>query len=103
MTTYNKLVRDRIPEILEAKGKKYTVRQIEEGFEKGSYLRKKLVEETDEFLQQPCIKELADVQEVIFALAENMGYQPEHLEIFRKEKAAQHGAFKDNWILEEVI
>ena len=100
---YNKLVRDRIPEILEAKGKKYTVRQIEEGFEKGSYLRKKLVEETDEFLQHPCIEELADVQEVIFALAESMGYQPEHLETFRKEKAASRGAFNNNWILEEVL
>lgn len=100
---YNKLVRDRIPEILEAKGKKYTVRQIEEGFEKGSYLRKKLVEETDEFLKQPCIEELADVQEVIFALVENMGYQPEHLEVFRKEKAEIRGTFRDNWILEEVL
>lgn len=100
---YNKLVRDRIPEILEAEGKKYTVRQIDEGFEKGSYLRKKLVEETDEFLKCPNIEELADVQEVLLALAENMGYNPEHLEIFRKEKAAHRGVFKDNWILEEVI
>ena len=100
---YNKLVRDRIPEILESKGKKYTVRQIEEGFEKGSYLRKKLVEEADEFLKQPCIEELADVQEVVFALAENMGYSRAHLETFREEKAASRGAFKDNWILEEVL
>ena len=100
---YNKLVRDRIPEILEAKGKKYTVRQIDEGFEKGSYLRKKLIEETDEFLKSPNIEELADVQEVIFAIAENMGHSREHLEAFREEKAAHRGTFKDNWILEEVL
>ena len=36
---YDKLVRDRIPTILEAKGKKFKVCQIAEGFEKGNYLK----------------------------------------------------------------
>ena len=103
MTTYNKLVRDRIPEILEAKGKKYTVRQVGVGFEKGNYLRKKLVEETDEFLKEPSIEELADVQEVVLALAENMGFTRDDLEIVREAKVIQRGGFEDNWVLEEVI
>jgi len=100
---YDKIVRDRIPTILEAKGKKFKVCQIAEGFEKGNYLKKKLIEETDEFLQDPSIEELADVQEVIFALAKNMGFTREDLEIVRESKAVQRGVFDDNWVLQEVI
>jgi predicted house-cleaning noncanonical NTP pyrophosphatase (MazG superfamily) len=103
MTIYNKLVRDRIPEILEAKGKKYTVRQVGVGFEKGNYLKKKLVEETDEFLKDPSLEELADVQEVVFAIVENLGFTREDLEVVREAKMVQRGGFDDNWVLEEVL
>jgi len=103
MTIYNKLVRDRIPEILEAKGKKYTVRQVGVGFEKGNYLKKKLVEETDEFLKDPSLEELADVQEVVFAIVENLGFSREDLEVVREAKMVQRGGFDDNWVLEEVL
>ena len=103
MTIHNKLVRDRIPEILEAKGKKYTVRQVGVGFEKGNYLKKKLVEETDEFLKDPSLEELADVQEVVFAIVENLGFTREDLEVVREAKMVQRGGFDDNWVLEEVL
>tara|TARA_Y100000310_G_scaffold318774_1_gene373237 strand:+ start:960 stop:1268 length:309 start_codon:yes stop_codon:yes gene_type:complete len=100
---YDKLVRDRIPEIMESKGKKFTVRYIEDGYEKRAYLKRKLVEEADEFLSNPSIEELADVQEVIFALASSLGYARSDLEAARESKKAQRGAFNENCILEEVL
>ena len=100
---YDKLVRDRIPEIMESKGKKYTIRQIDTGLEKTAYLRKKLLEEAHEFLEKPTIEELADIQEVLLALAHGLGYLPEELELVRRSKHHERGGFADGIILEEVI
>ena len=100
---YDKLVRDRIPAILEAKGKRFSVRYVDEGYEKRAYLKRKLIEEVDEFLECPSIEELADVQEVVFALLDSMAYTREELEAAREVKKASRGAFEDNCILEEVL
>lgn len=100
---FDKLVRDRIPEIMDTQGKKYTTRQADTSLEKAGYLRKKLLEETHEFLEEPTIEELADIQEVILALAHELGHLPEELEIVRKGKLHERGAFDDGIILEEVL
>ncbi len=97
---YDKLVRDKIPGILDAKGKQYTVRQCESE-EKLEYLKRKLIEEVDEFLQEPSVEELADIQEVLLSLSSQ--FAGKSLEEVRKTKAAQRGSFEDNWILEEVV
>ncbi len=64
MTPYNKLVRDKIPEILDAKGIAYKARTASpEEFKEE--LIKKLGEEVKEFSQNSSVEELADVLEVI--------------------------------------
>jgi len=98
---YDKLIRDRIPEIMEECGKKFVVRQCNAA-EISSYLRKKLTEEVDEFMENPSIEELVDIQEVIFSLAESMGYSQSDLEFARMAKIIERGGFSDKWILEEV-
>ena len=99
---YNKLVRDRIPNILDAKGKSYSVRQCDES-EKLEYLKRKLIEEVDEFLEEPSVEELADIPEVLLSLSQRLGFTRQELEQVRETKAAHRGGFGDYWILEEVL
>ena len=100
---YDKLIRDRIPEIMDTKGKQYTIRQVDTDMEKNAYLKKKLQEEVHEFLEKPCIEELADIKEVLLALADSLGYIPEELEFVRMSKRTERGGFEDGIVLEEVL
>ena len=99
---YNKLVRDRIPEIIEASGK-VCVTQI---LSDDAYLRMvdaKLDEELAEYHQDQNLEELADLLEVIHAAARARGYSLEELEQARAEKAAKRGGFQKKILLQEVV
>ena len=99
---YNKLVRDRIPEIIESSGKTCTVEIL--SYE--DYLRMidaKLDEELAEYHKDQNIEELADLLEVIYAATKARGYSIEQLETVRSEKAAKRGAFDKKILLKEVI
>ena len=102
MTVYNKLVRDRIPEIIRSKGKACKVRRIEDSEEIVELLEAKLIEEWDEYLEQRDVMELADILEVVFSLAERLGEKPEALMKLREAKARERGAFRDGIFLESV-
>ncbi|MBX4188298.1 MAG: nucleoside triphosphate pyrophosphohydrolase, partial [Candidatus Doudnabacteria bacterium] len=81
----DKLIRDKIPEILDRKGVQYRVRVA--GPEEFVQLkREKLREEVQEYLSDSSIFELADILEVIFALAKEKYYTPEMLEMARKQR-----------------
>lgn len=98
---YNKLVRDRIPEIIEASGR-YCITEI---LSDGDYLRMldaKLDEELAEYHADQNIEELADLMEVIRACAMARGYTLEQLEQVRTEKAAKRGGFGRKLLLKEV-
>lgn len=100
--TYNKLVRDRIPEIIESSGKKCTVEILSDA----DYLKmidQKLDEELAEYHQDQNIEELADLMEVIHAAAVARGYTLEDLERVRSEKSAKRGGFEKKILLHEVI
>lgn len=100
--TYNKLVRDRIPEIIEADGKICVCETLPDE----DYLRvvdAKLDEELAEYHKDQNIEELADLLEVIYAAAMARGYTVEQLETVRAEKAAKRGAFEKKLLLKEVI
>ena len=98
---YNKLVRDRIPEIIESSGKSCTT----EILSAEDYLRMidaKLDEELTEYHKDQNIEELADLLEVIRAAAIARGYTIEELERVRAEKAAKRGGFEKKILLVEV-
>lgn len=105
MPTYNKLVRDRIPEIIERSGKKYTTRVLEQT-EYIKELKKKSFEELEEYTNvendEEALGELADLLEIIHALAENYGASIEKVEELRKQKAEERGGFKEKIFLIEV-
>ncbi|GAA0070874.1 nucleoside triphosphate pyrophosphohydrolase [Clostridium sardiniense] len=102
MKEYNKLVRDNIPKIVEESGKKCNIK-IVIGKEKEEYLEKKLNEEVNEYLEDKNLEELADIMEVLFALADNLGYSDEELLNKREEKKSLRGSFKKGIILKKVI
>ena len=99
--SYNKLVRDRIPEIIEASGK-ICVTEIlsDEAYLK--MLDKKLDEELGEYHQDQNIEELADLLEVICATVLARGWTLDELEQVRAQKAAKRGGFEKKILLKEV-
>ncbi|MUT65717.1 nucleoside triphosphate pyrophosphohydrolase [Paenibacillus sp. NEAU-GSW1] len=105
MPIYNKLVRDRIPEIIEKQGLEFSSR-ILDSEEYVAELRKKVLEETGEYLSaqtnKDAVEELADVLEIIQALAEAHGASVQELERVRAEKAEKRGGFKERIYLIEV-
>lgn len=98
MKTYNKLVRDKIPEIIEADGKSCEVVIASKG-EMGELLEKKLMEEVNEYIEDKNLEELADVMEVLFGLAKHLGYSEEELLEKRKEKFEERGGFMEGVVL----
>ena len=99
--TYNKLVRDRIPEIIEADGKRCKLETLSDE----AYLRlldRKLDEELAEYQESKSLEELADLLEVIRAVVKARGWTMEELERVRMEKAAERGGFEKKVLLKEV-
>lgn len=96
MESYNKLVRDKIPEMLDGKGIPYEKR-IAAPEEYKSELIKKLTEEVSEFAEAGDPEELADVLEVIEALRKLPEYQD--VEGLRLKKRDERGGFDERIIL----
>lgn len=96
MESYNKLVRDNIPDILDKKGISYEKRTATPE-ELKSELIKKLQEETGEFSEAGDIEELADVIEVVEALKKLLEYK--NVEELRQKKRLEKGGFDEGIIL----
>lgn len=98
---YNKLVRDKIPQIIKENGET-PIFHVALDEEYKTELHLKLAEEVQEFLQDENIEELADVLEVVYALAHLHGFSFEEIEKRRQQKAEKRGAFLERIILEET-
>ena len=98
---YGKLIRDRIPEIIEADGKTARVRILPDA-EYDAELKNKLTEEVAEYLESGEPSELADILEVVEALAERQGVAFDELLEIKTEKRRTNGAFRSRLFLESV-
>ncbi|MFC4022318.1 phosphoribosyl-ATP pyrophosphohydrolase [Oceanobacillus longus] len=105
MPTYNKLVRDRIPEIIKNSGKDLKTETLNHD----RYileLKKKLYEEVEEYqqaaTQKDALEELADVLELMHALTNVHGSSIEEVEKIRAKKAEKRGGFDEKIFLIEV-
>lgn len=100
--TYNKLVRDRIPEIIEDRGKSCTCETLsdEQYIER---LNMKLQEEVTEYLESGTVEELADIGEVMHAILDYKGIPLAEFQRVRNEKLQERGGFKKRILLKEVI
>lgn len=101
MKVYNKLVRDKIPAIIEADGKQAEI-EIAPGQEVACLLEEKMIEEFNEYLEDKNIEELADMMEVVFGLAHQLGYTEEELMAVRMKKLEERGGFKEGIVLKSV-
>lgn len=100
--TYDKAVRDRIPDIIRGLGKECSVQQVPEA-QFLELLQKKLAEEVAEYQAQPSLEELADIMEVIMAIVRLSGNTMEELEAIRIKKAMDRGGFNDRLVLKHVL
>lgn len=98
---YNKLVRDKIPEIIESKGG-YCRTEILDEQAYLEELQKKLDEEVAEYRQDDTIEELADIVEVVYALVKAHGITFSHFESVRKKKKEERGGFEKRIFLKET-
>ena len=99
---YEKLVRDKIPEIIEKSGKQCEIEILSD--EKNlEMIDKKLDEELAEYHKDKNLEELADLLEVIFAATKARGYSIEELEKVRAEKAEKRGSFDKKILLKKGI
>ena len=99
---YNKLVRDKIPEIISADDRNPVTRILNEE-EYISELNIKLQEEMKEYLEDNNVEELADIVEVIYGILDYKNVSLEEFESIRLRKVEKRGAFKERIFLEKVI
>jgi len=98
---FNKLVRDKIPQIIESNGEVAEVEILDdERFL--NELHKKLFEEAEEFVEENSPEELADLMEVLYAIARLRNIDLNEVETIRKEKAQKRGAFEKRIFLKET-
>ena len=98
---YNKLVRDKIPRIIEAGGSSCKTEILPQD----AYVQKleeKLQEELTEYLQSKQPEELADLLEVLQALLKARGISWQELEKIRLEKREARGGFEEKILLKTV-
>ena len=93
-----KLVRDKIPQIIEASGEAPITRILERD-EYLACLEAKLDEEVREFHESKATEELADILEVVYALAEAHGCSREELLSIYREKHDARGGFAERIFL----
>lgn len=100
--TYNKLVRDKIPENINSEPGRKSKYRILNDKEYLNELNKKVIEEANEFIEENSIEELGDLMEVINAIMQFKNYKTEELYKVMKEKADKKGAFNNRIYLEYV-
>lgn len=102
MKIYNKLVRDKIPEIINADNKTAVIRKLDDA----EYLKElniKLQEEVKEYLEDYSVEELADIVEVIYGILNAKKVSNTAFEQIRNNKVEKRGAFNKKIFLEKVI
>lgn len=98
---YDKLVRDKIPELIESCDD-VAITYTADMFEYKERLRAKLVEEVLEYLESGEIEELADILEVIHSLTALNGTPREQLQLIQTKKRDERGGFDNRTILKET-
>ena len=99
--SYGKLVRDRIIDIIKANGETPIYHTLSDE-EYLTELHKKLFEEAQEFIEDDSPEELADLLEVLYAIAKHKNINMAEVEQIRLQKREKRGGFEDKIYLETV-
>lgn len=98
---YQKLVRDRIPEVITDAGKSFATRKASEQ-ELMGYAMKKLQEEVQEFIEDPCAEEAGDIMEIFHFICGQLEINDLTIMAEKTAKRISRGGFEKNLILEWV-
>lgn len=98
---YDKLVRDRIPEVIDKAGKTSRVYQLD-GDTLRTYAFEKLREEVEEFVADPCAEEAADILEILDFICNREGIKPRTITAEKVAKHVSRGGFEKGLLLEWV-
>lgn len=101
MPTYNKLVTDKIPKIIEQDGKKAKVTVLDD-IEYHKCLINKLHEEVQEFIESDDVEEIADIIEVIDSILKVKGITWSHIRDIQDNKRKKNGGFNKKYFLISV-
>ena len=99
--SYNKLVRDKIIDIIIAKGEKPVFHTLSDE-EYLAELHNKLIEEAHELIENDDIEEFADLMEVVYTIAKHKNINMEEVEDIRVKKREKRGGFDKKIYLEGV-
>jgi predicted house-cleaning noncanonical NTP pyrophosphatase (MazG superfamily) len=102
MKIYNKLVRDKIPEIIWQNGNDCITRTLNDP-EFMTELNRKLQEELNEYYESGEVEEIADIMELLYEISEQKGFSKEQMEKIMLEKRAKRGGFKKKLYLVQVF
>lgn len=100
-TIYNKLVRDRIPDIIRSEGNIPHIRILGDA-EYHQCLIDKIREELKEYEESGSVEELADFLEVFYSLIEHDGFGLSEIEACRQAKRERNGGFEMKLYLSSV-
>ena len=103
---YNKLVRDKIPEIIKKDGAKPVIKKLSEKRFKEE-LRKKIIEEAKEVFEakgrEELLKECADLQEVLITLMDAEKISFSELNTVRRKRKKDRGGFEKRVFLVQTV
>lgn len=100
--SYNKLVRDNIPKLIEESGRQSTYKVLKDDHEYHEALIDKIVEEIEDFRQNNKEEEIADIYEALDSLVKLNDFEPMHIDYLRLIKREQRGSFNDRIFLIDV-
>jgi predicted house-cleaning noncanonical NTP pyrophosphatase (MazG superfamily) len=100
MIPHNKLVRDKMPDIMEAEGQSIVMRKLSAS-EYAAELHKTLLEVAAEAATSERTSDLADVLEVVYALALVEGFTEEQMYQLRETRKDEFGSYSDGTFLIE--
>ena len=98
---YQKLIRDRIPGVIADAGKSFATRKASET-ELMSYAMKKLQEEVQEFIEDPCAEEAGDIMEIFHFICDRLEIRDSEIMAETTAKRITRGGFNQGLILEWV-
>ncbi len=101
MRVYNKLVRDKIPEIIKNNGEEPVIKILVDD-EYKNLLNLKLLEEVNEYLVDKNAEELADIYEVFMSILKSQNIDIEEIKNLASKKRDKNGGFEERIFLESV-
>jgi len=98
---YNKLVRDKIPEIIRESGRTCEFKILGQSEIKDA-LKEKLIEKADVFSNRPSEDEISDIYELLDTIVEVYDFEPLHIDYLKLQNKESKGSYSEKVFLISV-